>query len=200
MIYSINHNFMAQKKIRMKDYRQAQIVRLDIIAQLYKRGYSYRKIREEVMTRLNLKAYSLRTVSKDVNQLLEEWRSTRIENFDHSVQLELARIDELIKEAWQAWDKSKEDYVQKSSKQKGTPSAKEEGDEDEKPEVLTISMEQSAREINQCGDPRFLDMIHKLLVERRKLLGLYSPEKREITGDLSFASLLMTTGTVEDAE
>lgn len=28
---------------KMKDYRQAQIVRLDIIAQLYKRGYSYVK-------------------------------------------------------------------------------------------------------------------------------------------------------------
>ena len=189
------------KKIRMKDFRQAQIVRLDIIAQLYKRGYSYPEIKEEVMTRLDLKTYSLRTVHKDVNRLLEEWRSTRIENFDHSVQLELARIDELIKEAWQAWDKSKEDYVQKSSKQKGLPNVKGEDDEDNKPpEVLTISMEQSAREINQTGDPRYLDLIHKLLIERRKLLGLYSPEKREITGDLSFASLLMTTGIVEDAQ
>ena len=186
---------------RMKDYRQAQIVRLDIIAQLYKRGYSYSEIKAEVMTRLNLKTYSLRTVHKDVNRLLEEWRNTRIENFDHSVQLELARIDELIKEAWQAWDKSKEDYVQKSSKQKGLPNVKGEDDEDNKSsEVLTILMEQSAREINQTGDPRYLDLIHKLLIERRKLLGLYSPEKREITGDLSFASLLMSTGTVDEAE
>ena len=59
----------------MKDYRQAQIVRLDIIAGLYKRGYSYREIREEVMARLDLESYSLRTVHKDVNTLLEEWRS-----------------------------------------------------------------------------------------------------------------------------
>ena len=191
-----------KKRIKAQDVRLNQIIRLDIIAQLYKRGYSYREIREEVMTRLDLKTYSLRTVHKDVNTLLEEWRSTRIENFDHSVQLELERLDELIKEAWQAWDKSKEDYVQKSSKQKGLPKIKGEDDDkgDDKPEVLTISMEQSAREINQTGDPRYLDLIHKLLIERRKLLGLYSPEKREITGDLSFASLLMSTGTVDEAE
>lgn len=61
-----------QGKKKMKDYRQAQIVRLDIIAELYKKGYSYRDIREEVMTRLDLSSYSLRTVSKDVNRLLEE--------------------------------------------------------------------------------------------------------------------------------
>ena len=94
---------------KMKDYRQAQIVRLDIIAGLYKRGYSYREIREEVMSRLDLQSYSLRTVHKDIQQLLEEWRETRIENFDHAVQLELERIDEIIKEAWAAWDKSKTD-------------------------------------------------------------------------------------------
>ena len=56
---------------KMKDYRQAQIVRLDIIAQLYKRGYSYREIREEVMARLGLDAYSLRTVHKDVKERLK---------------------------------------------------------------------------------------------------------------------------------
>ncbi len=185
---------------KMKDYRQEQIVRLDIVAQLYKRGYSYREIREEVMARLDLETYSLRTVSKDVNRLLEEWRETRIENFDHSVQLELQRIDDMIKEAWEAWDKSKEDYTQKSSKQKGIPGMKDddEGNDGRPPEVLTISMEQTAKEFIKYGDPRYLELIHKLSIERRKLLGLYSPEKREISGDLSFTNLLMETGIIDE--
>ena len=122
---------------KMKDYRQAQIVRLDIIAQLYKRGYSYREIREEVMARLGLDAYSLRTVHKDVNTLLEEWRETRIENFDLSVQLELERIDDMIKEAWAAWDKSKTDYERKKAKQQGVPGGGDEGEG-----VITVKMEQ----------------------------------------------------------
>lgn len=164
--------------MRMHDYRQAQIVRLGIISQLYKRGYSYRQIREEVMTRLSLKAYSLQTVHKDIKRLLDEWRKTRIENIDLSVQLELQRIDELIKEAWEAWEKSKQDYDKKWNKQVGVPTDNEDGDGS----ITTVKMEQSTEAVNACGDPRYLDLIHKLLIERRKLLGLYSPEKREITG------------------
>lgn len=192
---------MGAPGMKMKDYRQARIVRLDIIAQLYKRGYSYRDIREEVMTRLDLKTYSMSTVKKDIDILLEEWRSMRIENFDHSVQLELERIDELIKEAWSAWDKSKTDYERKKAKQQGIPGAPpEEGEEESRSnrDIITIKMEQQKEEIICFGDPRYLEVVHKNLIERRKLLGLYSPEKREITGDLSFSSLLMSTGIVDE--
>lgn len=182
----------ANKK-SMKDYRQAQILRLDIIAGLYKRGYSYREIREEVMARLDLQAYSLQTVHKDVNRLLSEWRETRIENFDHAVQLELERIDELIKEAWAAWEKSKTDYEKVRAKQQGIPGGDGEGGGSG--EIITVKMEQSKENVQSCGDPRYLEVVHKNLTERRKLLGLYSPEKKEITGDLSFANLLMETST-----
>lgn len=205
-----------KKKVKMKDYRQAQIVRLDIISELYKRGYSYRDIRDEVMARLDLPSYSLRTVSKDVNKLLEEWRETRIENTDLALQLELERIDKIIKEAWDAWDKSKEDYVARNSKQKGVPGSlfdrkenkgddnstgeneEETGDETRRDEVITVSMEQQTKDVISTGDPRYLDIIHKALIERRKLLGLYAPEKKELSGGMSFAALLMETGLVED--
>lgn len=184
---------------RMKDYRQAQIVRLDIIAGLYKRGYSYREIREEVMARLDLQSYSLRTVHKDVQQLLEEWRETRLENIDHAVQLELERTDEIIKEAWQAWEKSKADYEKKVARQQGIPGSSN-GESDSSDGVVTTKLEQLREEVVCCGDVRYLDVIHKNLVERRKLLGLYSPEKKEISGGLTFTNLLMQTGVVDETE
>ena len=31
-----------------------------------------------------------------------------------------------------------------------------------------------------CGDVRYLDIIHKVSTERRKILGLYAPEKRAL--------------------
>ena len=77
-------------------------LRMDIISELYKRGWSYRQIREEVMARLDLSAYSLRSVHSDIQALLKEWRELRIENLDHAVQLELERIDDVIREAWDA--------------------------------------------------------------------------------------------------
>lgn len=183
---------------KMRDYRQAQIVRLDIISELYKRGWNYRQMREEVMARLDLKSYSLGTVSKDVRALLAEWRETRIENLDHAVQLELERIDDIVKEAWEAWEKSKQDYEKKKAKQQGAPPATDEDDKSVDGGVVTTRMELQREEIRCYGDPRYLEIIHKNLTERRKLLGLYSPEKREISGDLSFTNLLMQTGIIED--
>lgn len=162
--------------MRMHDYRQAQEARLYIISQLYMRGYSHREIRDEVMARLNLSSYSLRTVSKDVHRLLKEWKDARIENTDESVLLELSRIDKILKEAWDAWEKSKQDYDKRWDKQVGVPT------ENGNNAITTVKMEQSTESVNACGDPRFLEVIHKQLMERRKLLGLYKPEKKELTG------------------
>lgn len=202
----------------MKDYRKAQTIRLDIIAELYKRGYSYRDIRTEVMNRLDLSTYSLRTVSKDVNKLLEEWRATRIENLDLALQLELERIDDLTREAWKAWNKSKEDQTLRNNKQKGVPgdlldagnnsnngSASADGNlqasaPERREEIVTVAMEQQTKEVICTGDPRYLEIIHKLSMERRKLLGLYAPEKKNISGSMTFEALLMETGIIEDEE
>ncbi len=187
---------MGEPGKKMKDYRQAQVLRLDIIAKLYKRGFSYREIRDEVMAQLGLQSYSLQTVHKDVNRLLREWRECRIENFDQSVQLELERIDEIIKEAWAAWEKSKTDYERRKAKQQGVPGVDADGNQSDQP--VTIKMEQQREEVICHGDPRYLEVIHKNLMERRKLLGLYSPDKKEISGDLSFSNLLMQTGIIDD--
>lgn len=192
---------MGEPGKKMKDYRRAQIVRLDIISELYKRGWSHRQIREEVMARLDLKSYSLRTVHKDIKTLLTEWRETRIDNLDHAVQLELERIDDVVREAWQAWEKSKHDYERKRSKQQGTPPTDYvDNDSDSNGSPVTLKLELQREEVRCYGDPRYMEVIHKNLSERRKLLGLYSPEKREVSGDLSFASLLMQTGIVDDEE
>ena len=204
------------RKVRMKDYRQAQTVRMDIIAELYKRGYSYRDIRVEVMNRLDLQSYSLRTVAKDVNKLLEDWRETRIENLDLALQLELERIDDLTREAWAAWNKSKEDQTLRNNKQKGVPGDLLDTDNNNdsnngnssvgstqptparRAESVTVAMEQQTKEVICTGDPRYLEIIHKLAMERRKLLGLYAPEKKNVSGSMTFEALLMETGIVED--
>ena len=71
-------------------------------------------------------------------------------------------------------------------------------EENRRDEVITVSMEQQTKDVVSTGDPRYLDIIHKALIERRKLLGLYAPEKKDISGGMSFSALLMETGLVED--
>jgi DNA-binding transcriptional MerR regulator len=165
------------RKKRMKDYRQAQLARIDIISGLYKRGYSFREIRSEVMKRLDLETYSLETVHKDITRMLEEWREQRIDRIDQVVQLELQRNDDIIKEAWQAWDKSKTDYERKSAKQQGLPTRTDDKNEGG---ISTTKIEQSKELVIRYGDPRYLDLILKVQERNAKLLGYDSPIKVDV--------------------
>lgn len=159
-----------------------------VVGELYKKGYSMREIREEVLRRGEKETYSLRTVKNDVDTLLAEWRSTRIEDMDLAIQLELERIDKQIRELWEAWDKSKTDHKSKSKKQSGIAARGGKavgpgGDiKDADAKIQTTAIEQTEKEEINFGDARYQAEITKLGVERRKLLGLYAPEKKELTG------------------
>lgn len=153
-----------------------------IVAELYKKSYSYPKIKTEVMKRLGLETYSLKTVHGDVQSLLKEWRQTRIEDMDLALQVELERIDSQITELWEAWEKSKTDHKTKHQKQKGELGAgiSKKGELDST--IRTTHIEKTEKEEINFGDARYQAEITRLGIERRKLLGLYAAEKKELTG------------------
>lgn len=161
---------------QQKKRRQVKLSRLDIVAELYKRGNSVRKIQAEVMKRLGLDSYSTKTVHSDIQTLLKEWRENRLENMDFALQLELERIDDTVRELWAQWEKSKQDYTKTTSKRKGKPV------KDEKTgtgALKTYQKEETEAEIIRLGDTSYIAEIRQQLIERRKLLGLYAPETKE---------------------
>lgn len=176
---------------------QVKLARLEIVAKLYKRGYSIRKIRDEVMRRLDLPTYSLQTVHKDVRTLLDEWRESRLDDLDDALELELQRIDDTVRELWEQWEKSKTDYSKTESKQKGSPSRDKDTGQTT---IRTFQTERKETEVVSLGNPAYISEIRQQLAERRKLLGLYAPEKKDIQGGISFASFLMESGAFDDAE
>ncbi len=188
----------AQRKVQ----EQKKQARLEIVAQLYKRGYSIRGIRAEVMARLDLPTYSTRTVHNDIGTLLEEWRKSRVADMSDAVELELARIDDAVRELWEQWEKSKTDYTKTASKRKGAPSGRRSGEGEEQGEnrIKTYAVENKQEQVVRLGDPAYLSEIRAQLAERRKLLGLYAPEKKDISGSMSFASFLMESGVIDDTE
>ena len=197
---------MSVQQHRRRDQRKE--ARLEIVAQLYKRGYSVRTIRAEVMRRLDLATYSLSTVQNDIKTLLAEWRSFRLENMDEALQLELTRIDDTVRELWEQWEKSKEDYTSTERKRKGAPARnngnnQEGGNTGNAPAadgIRTYSVEEKTKNIVGLGDPAYISEIRQQLAERRKLLGLYAPEKKDIQGGMSFAAFLMESGMIDEAE
>lgn len=151
-----------------------------IVAELYKRGWSIKKIAEEVRTRLNMTC-STRTVWNDINELLDEWRAVRIKDVDQRLQLELERIDDAVCELWQQWDKSKEDWVREHNKRIGEPVAGGDGSNGAT-EIVTTKRVNDTENVVGLGDPRYIAEIRAQLSERRKLLGLYAATKTEVTG------------------
>lgn len=180
-----------------KKRHQVKLARLEIVATLYKRGYSIRKIQSEVMKRLDLKTYSVATVHSDIHTLLEEWRENRIEDMDAALQLELERIDDTVRELWEQWEKSKTDYTKTARKQKGSPAR---DNETGQTSIRTYQTERTETEVIRLGDPSYISEIRMQLAERRKLLGLYAPEKKDISGGVSFASFLIESGMLDEAE
>lgn len=184
-----------------KQRRQVKEGRLAIVAQLYKRGYTVRAIREEVMRRLDLSTYSVSTAHRDISSLLKEWRESRLEDMDDALQLELTRIDDTVRELWEQWEKSKEDYTKTQRKRKGAPARNANQDNNSGDgSIRTFSVEEHTQQVIGLGNPAYISEIRQQLAERRKLLGLYAPEKRDIQGGMSFSAFLMESGMIDDAE
>ena len=182
-------------KMQNQRRNQLKIARLEIVSRMYLRQNSVRQIRAEVMKRLDLKTYSTATVQSDIKTILEELQQQRLDNAEYALQLELERIDETCRELWEQWEKSKEDYVKTMKKRKGVPQFGDEGGKNK-----TTQIENRESTIVGFGDVAYIAEIRKQLQERRKLLGLYAPEKKEVSGELSFANLLMESGMLDDAE
>ena len=166
-------------KAQTKRRNQAKLGRLEVISQLYLRGHSIRQINAEVKKRLNLATYSTRTTVNDIRTLLAEWKENRLDNMDDAVQLELERIDETVRELWGQWEKSKEDYTKTTRRQKGSPARDNQTGETT---IRTYHTEREETAVIRLGDPAYIAEIRQQLAERRKLLGLYAPEKRDISG------------------
>lgn len=169
---------MRTQTIRSRKNGQVKQARLEIVAKLYKRGYSYRQIQREVIAALGLETYAVSTVGKDVLTLLDEWRSERIKDVDAVLQLELQRIDDACIELWAQWEKSKEDYTKTARKYSGVPGQAN----DDGMKIHTVKADRTEEEVARLGNPAYITEIRQQLAERRKLLGLYAATKAEVTG------------------
>ena len=129
-------------------------------------------------------------------RLCEPWRGNK-KTVQAALTLELERIDETCRELWEQWEKSKTDYNKTQRKKKGSPAR---DNETGQTSIRTYQTERTETEVIMLGDPSYIAEIRKQLEERRKLLGLYAPEKKDINGNVSFASLLIESGLLDEPE
>lgn len=171
--------------------RQIREARLQIVSELRLQGKSVRQIADAVTARLQLpKKVSTFTIHSDIKLLLQQWREDNNHNTEEWVQMEVARVDMLIAELFEAWEKSKTDYEQIRQRQERghfeVPATEEAegGKPNGKRRIPSpyIKQVQSKESVTNYGNVGYISEIRKLLEYRAKLLGLYAPDRREITG------------------
>jgi len=135
------------------------------IAGLYLRGYTQAQIAETINADPK-RDYTLtqQTISNDLKRIREAWLTSALMDFNEAKAQELARIDQVEREAWAAWERSQEDAESKKMVEAGSNTRYE------------------AQTKGQTGDPRFLELVMKCVDRRCKILGVDAPVRQELTG------------------
>lgn len=136
------------------------------IADLYLKGRIQADIAQEI-------GVSQQTISNDLKALHREWLDSALVDFNEAKAQELAKIDRLEREYWQAWERSCEDAETVTEKARASRGA-------EKPD----SVEKTKQAKGQAGDPRFLAGIQWCIERRCKILGIDAPNKIGFENDL----------------
>lgn len=137
------------------------------ISSLYARGFTQRQIAAELA---KSRPYTLshKTICRDIKDVIAQWRETMVQNVDDLKSAELLRINEIEREAWREWERSK------TGKERTLAERRTGG---ENPgEKASVTRE------GQCGDPRYLQVVQKCIEQRCEVLGLDAPTKLEHAG------------------
>jgi len=130
------------------------------------------------------------TVSNDIKAIQKSWLASGLRDFDTAKSRELAKVDRLEREYWEAWYRSREDSEVATSRQSGKIVKYQDGEgkfATEQPAIIIKSRKK------QVGDPRFLAGIQWCIERRCKMMGFDAPSR----GMMLVAGVAGAAGTGE---
>lgn len=152
---------------RNQQFAQAA-ARRQKVAALYLRGRYQAEIAQELHV-------SQQQISKDLRTLQAAWLTAALCDFDARKAIELQRLDAIEREAWEAWERSKEPReVTITEASEGTHTGRK----------------ATMRKEGQAGDPRFLAEIGKCVDRRCSILGIGMEQAALKSLGLGLAGLL----------
>ncbi len=104
-------------------------------------------------------------ISHDIATIKKRWRENSAIDMDEAKQQELASIENLKREYWQAWERSLDERTRTRTEQ-----SKGKGDK-------TGTAKATVEKETLLGNPAYLAGIQWCISERAKILGLYAPTK-----------------------
>lgn len=154
-----------------KEQKFAMAERRLKVANLYLQGWAQFKIAQEVRV-------DPATISRDLQAIQVEWLAKSVEAIEKKKAEELAKIDQLERTYWESWERSLEALKSKIVKGRKSQTGKRAQD-----------IEQTLKEEERVGDPRFLVGVQWCIEKRMKIFGLEAPQKiapTDPTGEKSY--------------
>ena len=141
------------KNRRTREQRERDLER---ISDHYLRGYTQWQIGE-------ILGVTQQQICYDLKELQKRWKESALRNFDEAKAQELAKIDRLELEYWDAWHNSRGQKKISSTERTDMASGQR-----NKAQIRTEDL---------LGDPRFLEGVRWCVDRRCKILGLDAPSK-----------------------
>lgn len=107
-------------------------------------------------------------ISQDLKVIRAAWLKAAIRDFDAARAEELAKIDEVEREYWAAWERSKKDKEIAVQETDGVSDEKT-----RKPRIKKVSL----RKEGQSGNPAYLAGVLSCIDKRCQILGLDAPKR-----------------------
>jgi hypothetical protein len=146
----------------------------ELIAKFYMQGKNQFEIAEIISKQYDF-TITQQQISSDLQVIRDRWLKSSVRDFDTAKAEQLAKIDHMESEAWDAWNKSKDKYRQITTK-KGV-------------NAKGIINETTARVEDLIGNPAFMNIIDRCIERRCKLLGL-DAELRYADVNLAIAAVI----------
>jgi hypothetical protein len=113
----------------------------------------------EIALRLGV---SQQQISRDLKRIARQWRAESDRSVRDLIAIELARLDQVESDSWDAWERSCQPATKRTEARGGG-------------RVTETT-------VQRVGDPRFLDKVLECIEHRCGLIGLDAPTEHEHTG------------------
>jgi hypothetical protein len=131
------------------------------VAHLYCQGWTQSRIAAKHGVSQNM-------ISVDLAYIRRQWRATMTERYDALLDEQLGKVDACEREAWDAWERSKQNAKRKTTKGKAVRGPDGRYLPPDAPQVETVTE-------GQCGDPRYLTIVLQCVERRCKMIGAEAP-------------------------
>ena len=179
---------------RTDEERERDLV---IIARMYVRGKSQQEMRLSLNSMYPDRPLSGKVINTDLQSIRQAWLNSTLVDFNAAKAKELARLDEVERESWEAWERSKDKHVR----------IEYEVTDDQVPfsmdKIADVQRKKKHKIIEATvGDIRYLEMIERAIKMRCDIFGLFEAKKIQIdwrTEALAFGMDEDTIDAVKEA-